>query len=64
MRFRGELVAVLTRESALTVGRRPGELERVYLEAFDRFARMIVRGEFPFAVDETSRGARPASATA
>ena len=31
---------------------RPGELERTYLEAFDRFARMIAEGSFPFDVDE------------
>ena len=52
VRFRGELVAVITRESALAVGRRTGELERVYVEVFERFASMIVRGEFPFPVDE------------
>ncbi|MDQ1397201.1 MAG: two-component system, sensor histidine kinase PdtaS [Acidimicrobiaceae bacterium] len=52
VRFGGELVAVMTREAALAVGRRPGELERVYVEVFDRFARMIVGGEFPFASDE------------
>ncbi len=52
VRWHGELVAVLTRESALSVGRRPGELERVYVEVFDRLARMISEGEFPFPVDE------------
>src|SRR3954454_8162070 len=52
VRFRGELIAVITRESALSVGRRTGELERVYVEVFERFASMIVRGEFPFLVDE------------
>ena len=59
VRFRGELVAVLTRESALTVGRRTGELERVYTEAFERLAGMIVRGAFPFAIDETAGGDAP-----
>jgi two-component sensor histidine kinase len=53
VRWQGELVAVMTRESALTVGRRPGVLERVYVEVFDRLARMIARGEYPFPVDET-----------
>jgi len=53
VRHNGEVVAVLTRDSPLTVGRRPGELERVYVETFERFARMIVRGEFPYAVDDT-----------
>ena len=52
VRWKGELLAVLTRESALTVGRRPGELERVYVQIFDRFARMILNGEFPFEDDE------------
>lgn len=51
VRWQGRLLAVLTRESARSVGRRPGELERVYVETFDRFARMIVAGEFPFAAD-------------
>src|SRR5229473_1581206 len=49
---RGRMVAVMTRESALSVGRRPGELERVYVAVFDRFARMIGTGEFPFPIDE------------
>ena len=48
----GRLLAVMTRESAPAVGRRPGELERVYVETFDRFARMIVAGEFPFNTDD------------
>jgi two-component system, sensor histidine kinase PdtaS len=48
VRWRGELIAILTRESALSVGRRPGELERVYVEVFDRLARMIANGDFPF----------------
>jgi two-component sensor histidine kinase len=52
VRWGDDLVAVLTRESALAVGRRPGELERVYVEVFDRFARMIARGEYPFPLDE------------
>lgn len=52
VRWHGEMVAVLTRESALSVGRRPGELERVYVDVFDRFARMIVSGEFPFPVED------------
>ena len=58
VRWRGELVAVLTRESALSVGRRPGELERAYVEVFDRLARMIAGGEFPFPVDEEGEAPR------
>src|SRR5579875_896066 len=53
VRWQDQLVAVMTRESALSVGRRPGVLERVYVEVFDRLARMISRGEYPFPVDET-----------
>jgi two-component sensor histidine kinase len=53
VRWDNQLVAVMTRESTQTVGRRQGELERVYVETFDRFARMIVAGEFPFADDST-----------
>ncbi len=52
VRHDDRLLGVLTRESAPSVGRRPGELERVYVETFDRFARMIVAGEFPFASDD------------
>jgi two-component sensor histidine kinase len=52
VRWRDQMVAIMTRESALAVGRRPGQLERVYVEVFDRLARMISRGEYPFPVDE------------
>ena len=55
VRWKGEVLAVLTRESAPSVGgRRPGELERVYVETFDRFARMIARGEFPFGGEDAT----------
>ncbi|MGH9075484.1 MAG: sensor histidine kinase, partial [Acidimicrobiales bacterium] len=47
----GRLLAVLTREATVSVRRKPGELERVYVALFDRFARMIVEGLFPFAGD-------------
>ncbi|MDA8303448.1 MAG: histidine kinase N-terminal domain-containing protein [Actinomycetota bacterium] len=52
VRFAGEVVAVLTREAPLRVGRRPGELERVYAGVFDRIARMVTAGAFPFLLDE------------
>ncbi len=52
VRHQGDLVALMTRESALSVARRPGVLERVYVEVFDRLARMISLGEFPFPIDE------------
>jgi two-component sensor histidine kinase len=56
---RPEVLGVLSRESALAVRRSPGELERVYVETFSRFARMIVQGQFPFAVDEEETGESP-----
>jgi two-component sensor histidine kinase len=52
VRCRDEVVAVVTRESAMTSGRRPGELERHYLDVFERLARMIAEGTFPFPRDE------------
>jgi len=53
VRWKDELLAILTRESAPAVGRRRGELEGVYLEVFDRFARMITAGDFPFGAEES-----------
>ena len=52
VKHRDRQVAIMTRESAPTVGRRTGELERVYVQTFDRFARMIVAGDFPFEVTD------------
>ena len=60
VRWDGELVAVLTREAPLAVGgRRPGELERVYAETFDRLARMIVTGQFPFVMEDAPTAEAP-----
>ena len=53
VRWKDELIGILTRESAPWVGRRLGELERVYLDIFDAFARMIAAGEFPFGAEST-----------
>jgi two-component sensor histidine kinase len=47
-----ETIAVLTRESTPMFGRQPGELERIYVEIFNRFARMIATGDFPFTRDQ------------
>ncbi len=52
VRWKDEMLGVVTRESAPSIGRRPGELERIYVEIFDRFARMIAAGEFPFGAEE------------
>ena len=48
----GSVIAVMTREAPLSATRRPGALERVYGDTFERFARMIVRGEYPFAAED------------
>ncbi|HEX4490138.1 MAG TPA: sensor histidine kinase [Acidimicrobiia bacterium] len=47
-----EIVALVTRDLSMTSSRRPGELERTYQETFERFARMISQGSFPFAREE------------
>ena len=44
---RGSVVAVVTRETRLTLGRRIGELEQYYLSTFDRFAHDDRRGHLP-----------------
>lgn len=46
--FRGSPIAVLVRASWTSAGRRPGELERVYMDLFDRVASMVAEGSFPF----------------
>lgn len=46
------VVAVMTRELAHDVARRPGRLERTYLEVFDALAYMIGQGRFPFPVTQ------------
>ena len=47
--FEGKTIAVMTREWSRRTGRQPGELERTYLDMFDRFAEMIIKGDFPFS---------------
>ena len=44
----GRVIAVLTKEWVVQTGRRPGELEHVYSTIFERFAKMIAAGEFPY----------------
>ncbi len=51
VRWKGEVIAVLTRESLPPLARHMSELERTYLAVFDRFARMIEAGSYPFARD-------------
>lgn len=53
VRYDGRTIAVLSRESTPTVGRQPGELERTYVDIFNRFARMIAAGQFPYPADDS-----------
>jgi two-component sensor histidine kinase len=59
VRFHDSVVAVVTRESPTTASRRLGELERVYLEIFERFAHMTAEGVFPFPEEEVVESEAP-----
>jgi len=59
VRWKDGILAILTRESAPSVGRRRGDLEGVYLEVFDRFARMMTAGDFPFGAEESEPDEAP-----
>ena len=59
VRHEGQTIAVLSRESTPSVGRSPGELERAYGEIFNRFARMIGTGEYPFRLDDSDSKESP-----
>jgi two-component sensor histidine kinase len=59
VRYEGGTIAVLTRESTPAFGRPPGELERIYIEIFNRFARMIAAGDFPFAREQVESEEQP-----
>ena len=48
VRWSGQTIAVVSLEAATTSGRRPGELERHYVDVFDRLACMVAEGSFPF----------------
>ena len=56
---RGErLIAAIVREYELNSKRVRGELERVYVSLFERFANMITQGDFPFDADEPAEAPR------
>ncbi|MEO6987049.1 MAG: histidine kinase N-terminal domain-containing protein [Aquihabitans sp.] len=59
VRHKGRTIAVLSRESTPSVGRSPGELERTYVEIFNRFARMIAVGTYPYAVEDSDSKESP-----
>ncbi len=59
VRCRGEVIGVLTKESTPSFGRQPGELERTYVDIFNRFARMIASGDFPFDAQDAETEEAP-----
>lgn len=52
VRFRGRVIAVVARESSVTLARDPSDLAGVYLRIFERLARMVAAGVFPFEDEE------------
>ncbi|HTL84429.1 MAG TPA: sensor histidine kinase [Acidimicrobiia bacterium] len=59
VRSAGRMIALMLREEPMTLARRSGQLERTYFDTFDRFARMIAEGTFPFDVDEVEMESAP-----
>src|SRR5688572_10159311 len=59
VRCQGDVIGVLTRESAPSFGRQPGELERTYVDIFNRFARMIAAGDYPFDAQDVETEEAP-----
>jgi two-component sensor histidine kinase len=59
VRHDGRTIGVLTKESTPTFGRQPGELERTYVDVFNRFAQMISAGRFPFEREDTHTDVLP-----
>lgn len=53
VRWEGEVIGVMTRDSVPLVGRQPGELERTYVEIFNQLAAMIARGDYPYPTEES-----------
>ena len=51
VRFRGEVVAVVTREANVSTARSPSQLELTYLQSAGELAQMLADGTFPYAGD-------------
>ena len=52
VRFKGEVVGVLSRVWSPTAGRQRGRLERAYLQIFESLANMVAAGLYPFLAEE------------
>lgn len=48
VRYKGRVVAVVSKEGSPGTSRRPGRLEQVYLQAAEHVSTMICDGDFPF----------------
>jgi two-component sensor histidine kinase len=59
VRHEGRVIAVMTREAAPAMARRPSDLERTYLGVFDRLARMVDAGTYPFPREQEDLYHRP-----
>ena len=51
VRFRGQVVAVVTREANVSTARSPSQLELTYLQSAGELAQMLADGTFPYAGD-------------
>ena len=58
VRHNARVIASMVREYEINSKRVRGELERVYVSLFERFANMITRGEFPFDADDPAEAPR------
>jgi two-component sensor histidine kinase len=53
VRWKDDVIGIMTRDSAPLVGRQPGELERTYIQIFHRLAAMMAHGLYPYAAEES-----------
>ena len=54
-----DVLAVMARDVTRAAGRQDGVLERTYIDVFNRLARMIAAGRFPFAADDERGSVTP-----
>lgn len=57
--FRGEIVAVVTREANLSMVRAPSQLELTYLQTANELSQMLAEGAFPFPGEDPERELAP-----
>jgi two-component sensor histidine kinase len=57
--WRGEIVAVVSREANLSTVRAPSQLELTYLQTANELSAMIAEGAFPFSGEDPEREVAP-----